>query len=382
MLYRSPLVSLSEELSKRIPPQPNTLTNDDVMLVTAREWSSQLPFATIVLMANKTVDAELEKKAIVCYSEEWLYDWLAAPQTEGTYIVDGFKGLRKFYFHLQLKGWQLDFRAPAVDYHKIDLRGDSQLRYGNLPSQVKSCLNPRASREYLAKNKLANLSDAHLFVPSYITLDLSRPKFEIISGNVYIMKPIGEASGGAGVSVFSNAKEYRSALAKVRGKWKEVVICRYIDNPLLFRGRKFHLRCYVFASSTGAWSLFHNAEVITAALPYRKKDYSSELIHDTHQRSTDANYYFRRDFSDEDQERIWPAVQDIAKAVGTVPFSGYPEATASYDVLGLDVLVDENYHCWLLEVNFSPSMDPTAYDEHAFFEKAFFAWEVQLARSL
>lgn len=378
MLYRSSLVRLSDELRGLIPPKPSSLTPKDVVVVARREWSPTMRFHTIVLVTDKDCDPQLEKRAIVCYSEEWLYDWLAAPISSGTYTVDGFKGLRKFYFHLQLKGWTLDYRSHNIGYHKIDLRDQTRVDSDSIHSKVKSCLNDAASRGYLAKNQLANLPRSELFIPSY----MSSKGFELVPGNIYIMKPIGKASSGAGVTAFSNDKEYKEALAAIRGKWKEAVVCRYIDNPLLFQGRKFHLRCYLFVSTTGTWSLFPDAKIITAALPYERNDYTNPKIHDTHLKTTDKDYFFRNEFSHEVQQRIWPSVRFICESISSLTFQGYKEADNSYDILGLDVLIEDNFHCWLLEANFSPGMDPVSYDGYDKFEKQLFEWEVDRALSL
>lgn len=378
MLYRTPLVSLSADLEERIPLLPSKVELGATVLLTATEWSALLPFPTIVLATDVAVDADLEKKTIVCYQEEWLPDWLDAPVSSGTYLIDGFKGLRKFYFHVQLRGWTLDYRATDVDYHKIDLREESAMNYGRIHSKIKSCLDPKASREYLAKNRLANVPNASLFVPSCIPLE----GFTLVKGNVYILKPVGVASSGAGITVFSNNEEYRKACAKIRGKWKEGVVCRYIDNPLLFQGKKFHLRCYLFVATAGVWSLYPDAKILTAGAPYKKGNYTSSLIHDTHARTTPANYFFRQEFSQEEQKRIWPSVEFIAESVAACPFAGYPDADVSYDVLGLDILVDDTWHCWLLEANFAPSMDPITYEGYDQFEKSFFEWEVALTLPL
>ena len=379
MLYRTSRVVLSPNLAERIPLLTRAPEDGDTVLLTPSEWSPRLAFASIVFAPKTELDEKLEKRAVVCYNEEWLRDWLAAPSSRGTYVIDGFKGLRKFYFHLQLKGWKLDYRSSFIDYHKIDLRGEDTSNYGKLKSKVKSCLDPKGSREYLAKNTLANLPNAEFFVPSYRHLTRD---FQPEEGNVYIIKPIGVASSGEGVTAFSTKEEYKKALAKIRGRWKEAVVCRYIDNPLLLDGRKFHLRCYLFVSTSGVWSLYPDAKILTAGAPYKKSDYTNAMIHDTHARTTDSNYFFREEFTEEDQARIWPGVELIAQSVASSPFVGYPGAVTSYDILGLDVLIDDNWHCWLLEANFAPSMDPIAYAGYERFERSYFEWEVALASTL
>lgn len=371
MYFRTSTIILPGDLNV-IPIFPGKANAPSYLIMHEKEYTKNIRNITPIILSKVIPNIKLEGVGIVCYSLEQLYEYIRAPYSDYKirYNVVGFKGVRKLQLHTLLKGSHITKTERKIDYCKIDL---SKGAISVQQCKVKSCLDPIISTGYLAKNNLHRLGD---FVPYCTTLS----NFHYTEG-VYIAKPIGKASSGEGITVFSTEDELERAKEIIYSKWKQGIVCDYINNPLLFDGRKFHLRVYLFISTIGLSSLFKEAKIITAGLPYKNEDYTNRDIHDTHLQSTNKDYFFTKDFP-YNRKLVWPQIEDIATAVSNVPFGGYREAKVSYDVLGLDILIDDNFKCWLLEVNFSPSMRSIDYSDYTDFEKQFLTWEFNLIKQL
>jgi hypothetical protein len=118
-----------------------------------------------------------------------------------------------------------------------------------------------------------------------------------------------------GVIVINSKKEYYSAKEKLykleleRAKIKKVkpsydmMISEYIANPLLIRGKKFHLRVYFLLSVISGitcCTVIHNKYLIlTAKLPYVAGDYLNDEIHLTGFHNTEKLYNYPEDLQKE-----------------------------------------------------------------------------------
>lgn len=146
---------------------------------------------------------------------------------------------------------------------------------------------------------------------------------------------------------------------------KGVILCEYFVDPLLFKNLKFHIRSYMMIRKykntenkyTWDWSFFPQAKILTAKLPYVKKDWANKEIHDTHVGSTQDDYYFPQDFNFRSDilKYIYTQINIICKAVFILvrdsDMKTYDEAVNSFEVLGLDFMILENYDVKILEVN-------------------------------
>lgn len=168
------------------------------------------------------------------------------------------------------------------------------------------------------------------------------------------------------------AKEMR--LLK-RGYESGVILEEYIMNPLLFNGKKFHLRYYfLFGALDGKYTLprsFYNesnnktyywdsapqAKLLHAVLPYKKGDWLNRDIHDTHIGSSDDDYYYPQDLKETPQnlkkiqENIDSILVVLFKNFSENTYKTYVEAKNSYHVYGLDIMILNDYSVKLIEVN-------------------------------
>jgi Tubulin-tyrosine ligase family len=173
---------------------------------------------------------------------------------------------------------------------------------------------------------------------------------------------------------------------------------RYVARPLLLDGRKFDLRVYVLVLALQPMRIymFDDGLVRLASLPYRAPaatldkvsmhltNYSLNKHHAGFEQNTGADkadrgnkrsiQWLLRHLAAEgrDVEALWAAVGDLVvrTLLAAQPFllhtfsSGAgvganpdvrDETRSCFEVLGFDVLLDENLKPWLMEVNHSPS---------------------------
>jgi hypothetical protein len=80
---------------------------------------------------------------------------------------------------------------------------------------------------------------------------------------------------------------------------REWVLQKYLTEPLLFEGKKFHIRPLMLYHKKGNQKigyLFHKILVAHAYEDFKLDDYHNKRIHDTHFASASRRLYFREDF--------------------------------------------------------------------------------------
>ncbi len=194
-------------------------------------------------------------------------------------------------------------------------------------------------------------------------------EFTYASG-VYIMRPSHVlAFAGRDIHVVASAEEYAHAKKFYEEKAREfargsarmrdyrVVVSEYIKDPLLFKGKKFHIRAYIntVATHDGLVSCsisYQNGEILTAALPYTQSDWSNRLIHDTHGETTDDTYLFPRDFPG-NMDGVWPQLGQMLEEIKALCAAHRPFAQAKYSQhnFGIDIMVTAAGKIKLLEIN-------------------------------
>jgi hypothetical protein len=84
------------------------------------------------------------------------------------------------------------------------------------------------------------------------------------------------ANGGVDVFVFHRGVR-DSVLARLQTR-ELYVVQRYVLEPLLYQGRKFHFRCYALITATLVPYLYRHAYILAASNPYSLED-SADLTH-------------------------------------------------------------------------------------------------------
>ncbi|CDR97139.1 tubulin-tyrosine ligase family protein, putative [Babesia bigemina] len=207
---------------------------------------------------------------------------------------------------------------------------------------------------------------------------------EMRSGIPMILKP-STGSMGNGIKVVTCPERIPQTIA--RG---DNYICQvYIARPMLLNGRKFDFRLYMVITNIGGG--FH-ALLSTLGLarvcihPYQLPDsnncndkfmhltnYSINRHHARFQRSADVddNAGHKRTMRSVldtlstthgiNSNEIWAKMVTLSEAAvsilyPTVQINSDPSDAYSFQIMGLDVLLDEDGKMWLLEINANPSL--------------------------
>ena len=184
----------------------------------------------------------------------------------------------------------------------------------------------------------------------------------IINNNeVFIVRPAGiGAFSGKGITVVHDDKSFNKGLEESKN-YENVIISKYITNPLLFQGRKFHLRTYLLVGVINGHyvtKFLDFYELYTALEPYKNMDYNNHDIHDTHFGSTSRDYICPDDLPAELKpifdRHIYPKMQNCMLLISKMfekhakPWS---QAANAFELFGCDFLVHDNYEITLMEIN-------------------------------
>jgi hypothetical protein len=196
---------------------------------------------------------------------------------------------------------------------------------------------------------------------------------------VYIARPI-EGFKGIGIENIINNEELNNLKIKYENIIntpkisylnkkiydKGIMISRYFTNPLLFNKKKFHLRSYLLINKywnktlkkyKWSWSFFNQAKILTAKLEYKNGEWLNKDIHDTHINTTLDDYYFPQDLhlSDEIINEMFKNLlficKNVFKIVKKSDIKTFDEVVNSFEILGLDFMILDDYSIKLIEVN-------------------------------
>eukprot|EP01105_Mastigella_eilhardi_P015342 TRINITY_DN3500_c0_g1_i1.p1 TRINITY_DN3500_c0_g1~~TRINITY_DN3500_c0_g1_i1.p1 ORF type:complete len:513 (-),score=130.26 TRINITY_DN3500_c0_g1_i1:117-1655(-) len=253
--------------------------------------------------------------------------------------------------------------------------------------------NPLAARGPDGSYLYLDIIPTSFVLPSEYSIWLE--EFKKNPKQVWIVKPAAGARGN-GIFLINNPKDLRawappskmktgqSLLPNVpqtpAEKPESMVICRYIDNPLLIGGRKFDLRLYVLVRSWRPLLAFMYKEGFARFCTER---YSSEMS------NMYNSYMHLTNVSKQKHSKNYNAVHGgkwnvknvflyLASAVGKQAAQKCRDAIRqtiiysmravqniivqdkhSFELYGYDILIDGNLKPWLIEVNASPSLTST-----------------------
>ena len=194
---------------------------------------------------------------------------------------------------------------------------------------------------------------------------------------VWIQKPAG-LSRGRGVALVGHVDEVKNA---------NLVVQRYITNPHLIDGYKYTLRFYVLIASVDPLIvyLFDDGFTKLASRPFSldPADRADRFRHLTNpdvlrddpdadvvsgRNTTHSEYRRRLREAGEDDEWLWSRIRRLlaATVIAAQPFiragriAANPSSRGQFELLGVDVTVDNAMKPWLLECNLSPSLSVEA----------------------
>lgn len=160
---------------------------------------------------------------------------------------------------------------------------------------------------------------------------------------------------------------------------REWVLQRYVDRPLLLRGRKFHIRAYALAVGAVKVYVYGDVLCLCSGSQYDRNNASNYFAHitNTAYQCSDPNFVEERcvlmledmaealvedgtcDDADEAVRRCQQVMDDIRTITGELfaCYKGdkdYQPLEGCFEHYGIDYLVDEDFNVKLLEVNPGP----------------------------
>lgn len=201
---------------------------------------------------------------------------------------------------------------------------------------------------------------------------------------VFIVRPAGTgAFSGKDIVVVYNEHTFNEAVQHTKN-YNNVIISKYITDPLLFNNRKFHLRTYLLVcslndSKSGSryMTKFLNFyELYHALKPYKNIDYSNHDIHDTHFGSTERDFICPADLPSDLQKKmndiIYPKMRECMLLISKMfrPYARpYPEAKNAFELFGCDFLIRDNNEVVLMEINDRIGFKKYSYEKRQQFSK-------------
>ena len=238
---------------------------------------------------------------------------------------------------------------------------------------------------------------------------------------LWIVKPV-NLSRGRGVHILKGEAEFKYLYkrAKTMTVPPQILISRYIDKPHLINKKKYDLRIYVLILSFSPLRiyLYNNGLTRFATEDYKRSDFDNVFIHLTnysinknnlkykpnqdltsleyHKNNNknllgeeneeneeyDEEFEFEEDYSkwslvelrhffkkmgkEKLMDKIWKQVEDIViKTILSVADDYYKEISLNkinslFELYGFDIMIDEKFKAWLIEVNVNPSLHCTS----------------------
>lgn len=198
--------------------------------------------------------------------------------------------------------------------------------------------------------------------------------------NTWIIKPSASARG-RGIHLMSSAEKCYE---------KNGVVQYYLENPFLITGRKFDLRLYVLVTSISPLKIYihENGLVRFATHPYESNGNIDDLkMHLTNfsLNKTDSNFIQCTDDEESVQNSKWSfqfflkylksqsydtdkLLMKIKRATSATLIAGFSKIReyhrqyvkhryTSYEMYGIDIILDNDLNPYILEVNVSPALN-------------------------
>uniref|UniRef100_A0A7S1SNS3 Tubulin--tyrosine ligase-like protein 9 n=1 Tax=Tetraselmis chuii TaxID=63592 RepID=A0A7S1SNS3_9CHLO len=198
--------------------------------------------------------------------------------------------------------------------------------------------------------------------------------------NVWIAKPGGK-SRGRGIALFNDLPALLQYCTPLKGeKW---LVQKYIERPLLIMRRKFDLRQWALVSDWNPLTVWFYGECY---LRFTADDFDlGDLDIFAHLSNNSVSKYAQRGRTDEitlagnmwsvarfkqhllesyGTELVWgeeivPQMKAIVRQTLTAAQGEVKPRKNTCQLYGYDFMIDDNYKVWLLEINSSPTMEPS-----------------------
>lgn len=300
-------------------------------------------------ITNALADVDLNALRSICGDSWQISQYREKLPTLGIgvkYRIQSLHARRAMYWHILLKGAEPQFSDTAeVDFLHQSAQG--LLNLTTPPSRLTNTISTDLS-EFTEKDKLSALMPDD--VPETMPLD----GFSLPKGEIWIAKPVGEgAASGSAVRCVYSVESLRSAREEIarNPSWRGIV-SKYIRSPVLYRGKKFHLRGYIALRSWAEPVFLPFASAYLAATEYTDGSFGDTSMHITHYSDSFARVVFPEDFEGiAEYVKLWRELMTrLCKQLPKVqPVSS---SQFGYEILAPDVLFQRDPpRAYLLEIN-------------------------------
>jgi len=180
---------------------------------------------------------------------------------------------------------------------------------------------------------------------------------------------------GRGIKIYKTLKEIQTFIYNQMPN-TPLVVQKYLEKPLLFKDRKFDIRLWVLATGKYNIYVYKQSYVRTSSSKYELENTQDYLAHltnncfqvlsdqygaheegnivsledlETHIRETKCPNYTISD-------HFLPLASSIAVDVVLAGAGKMKTAESSFELFGLDLIIDEDLRVWLIECNVNPHL--------------------------
>lgn len=312
-------------------------------------------------------------------------------------LVDGLKD----------RGWRsADKNDKHIDFIWLFGVDKSYLSY-HITSTLKNIVNEENKQ---VSNKWVLSKELSKRYPGLIPeTKLLTKNYKLKKDGVYILKPV-ESRKGIGIYIIHNQQQlenkqkiysnvnrlfninkaknedkqlYRALKIKYR-KNNDVIISKFIENAMLFKKKRFHIRMYymitILDNKVNTY-LFKFGKLMTAEKDYNKNKMTNKPYYDTHLGTTDDDYIFPNVFEKNGLNYYNQMINTLTKVTEVFKdtYECYSESKNCFTILGTDFMITDEGKVLLLEINSSNtgygSVGKKGYD---FFSKMLFKTVLQI----
>lgn len=286
----------------------------------------------------------------------------------------------KDYFHS--KGWtklERGKKNPTLLY--LDYLNIYDRKFWSFQPYIKNLIGDD-------KQKFTDKQNLDLMLPKRFLMDTypystrqKLVKFKNIfeDDKKFILKPT-KGREGIGIKIVQNFEELKDFFqnevkkidfrkVKETDKW---VIQEYIQSPMLYRKRKFHLRVYFLVVEKEIY-FFSRYLIITASKEYREDDLNNKEIHDSHYGPNSIrNKIFPDDFPNKTlissvNKQILSLFKSVKSSI-KLPMGCFPGDENCYENFSADIMIEKDGQLKVLEFNHSTGYPETMDKRYPMFE--------------
>ena len=274
---------------------------------------------------------------------------------------------------------RIGLHSNEIKFPRLNLRAQSELpkKLNSLTITAKKKSSNKVTN--VNKNKISTkLSEIQKYkapIESLLSHLRSHQSQYIMNGvhNIWIIKP-SNLSRGRGISVSNKL----STILDSHDDSNQIIVQKYIENPLIILGRKFDIRQWVLVTNLNPLTIWIWEEPYLrfGAEDYNINDMSNLFSHLTNNSIAKHSEHFKETKIEGNMWEVhqfseflvkaygsdrWPEIHQKIKNAIICSFEAarheMKQRPNSFELFGYDVMIDENLNVYLIEVNLSPALD-------------------------